>query len=145
MKRKSYKQKYEKLLIKQHEKIYIHIPFSWQAIGRFFAFIGSISLAIANFFLIIFTWNLLELKGLDIIDITGFHQLLIIYPLIGEYVLVGLSIICLVAMIKGGFDKLKSYKEVGLIGGLIYGLIAGLIGGLIGGLIAGLIVGIVDT
>ena len=129
--------------LEQHTKRYIHIPFSWKSIGLFFAFIGSLGLAIANFFLIISTWKMLKLGPLNEESITGFHQLLIIYPLIGEYILIGLTLICLVALIKGGFDKVKRYGEEGLIIGLIGGLIAGLIGGLIAGLIGGLIIGLI--
>ena len=132
-----------KLLIKQHTKSYIHISFSWKGIGRFFAFLGSLGLAVANFLLIIYTWKLLKLGNLIEEDITGFHQLFIIYPLIGEYILIGLTVVCLVALFKDGFNKLKTYNQEGLIGGLIIGLIGGLIFGLIFGLISGLIIGLI--
>jgi hypothetical protein len=62
-------------------------------------------------------------------------DLINIYPLIGEYILINLGIISLVAFFKRGYNNLKKYKEEGLIGGLIGGLIWGLIGGLIWGLI----------
>jgi hypothetical protein len=129
-----------KLLIKQHEKNYLY--FSWKAIARLFALLGSVGLAIANFFLIMYTWKLLELGNGKEENITGFHQLLILYPIIGEYILIGLSIIFLIALIKGGFSKLKSYDERGLIFGLIFALMVGLISGLMFGLISGLIVGL---
>jgi len=149
--KKPYKKKYEELLAKtqvdekisHHTKRYIHIPFNWSGIGRFIALLGSLGLAIANFFSIVYTWRLLKLGNLDKSDITEFHQLLILYPIITEYILIGLSAICLTALIKGGFDKLNSYKEVGLIGGLIVGLIYGLIVGLIFGLFFGRIVGMI--
>jgi len=140
---KSYKQRYEELLIKQHEKRYIHIPFSWKAIGRLFAFLVSLGLAIANFFLIVSLWKLLNLGDLTKKYITSFSQLLIIYPLIGEYILISITAICLIALIKGGFDKLKIIEENGLIAGVIVGLIVGLIFGLIDGLIDGVIVGLI--
>ena len=139
--KRSYKQKYEELLIKKHEKKYIHISFSWKGIARFFALIGSLGLAIANFMLIISTWKLLNLGDLTKENITGFHQLLIIYPIIGEYILIGLTVICLTALIKGGFDKLKGYDGEGLIFGLTVGLIGTLLFGLTGGLLFGLTVG----
>ena len=143
MMKPNYKKKYEELLIKQHERKYIHIPFSWKAIGRFLAFLGSVCLAIANFFLIISTWNMLGLKSLSETQDYSFSQLLIVYPLIGEYILVSLTIICLTALIKGGFDKLKSYKKEGILFGLILGLIIGLLFGLILGLILGMIYGLI--
>ena len=129
--------------IKKHTKRYIHIPFSWPAIGRFFAVLATGTLAVLNFFLIISTWKLLSLGSLNESDITGFHQLLILYPLIGEYVLIGLLATSIVACIKGGYKNLNRYSESGLIVGLIFGLIGGLIGGLIVGLIFGLIVGLI--
>ena len=144
MMKPNYKKKYEELLIKQHERKYIHIPFSWKAIGRFSAFLGSVGLAIANFFLIISTWNMLGLKSLSETQDYSFSQLLIVYPLIGEYILVSLTIICLTALIKGGFDKLKSYKKEGLLGGLLGGLLSGLLFGLLFGLFFGLIIGLIS-
>jgi len=146
----NYKKKYQELQkelvdlkINQHTKRYIHIPFRWKAIGRLSALLGSIGLAIANFFLIIYTWSLLGLGSLDKEDIIGFNQLLILYPLIGEYILIGLVFICLIALIKGGFNKINSFGKGGLIGGLIFGLIFGLIYGLIGSLIGSLIGGLI--
>ena len=141
MKQNNYKQKYENLLLEQHRKKYIHIPFSWVFLGRLILLLGSISLSILNFMLIISTWKLLGLGNLETEYITGYNQLLIIYPIISEYILISLSFICLFALVKGGFKKLKNYKEDGLIGALIGALIVGLIGGLSGGLIVGLIVG----
>jgi len=72
------------------------------------------------------------------------HDLINIYPIIGEYILIVLIIISSVALIKGGYNNLKSYNEKGLIGGLICGLICGLIFGLIYGLILGLIYGLIS-
>ena len=121
----------------------ICLPFSWAGIGRFFALLGSIGLAVTNVFLILCTWKLLKLGSLATKDIIGVHQLIIFYPLIAQYVLVGLVFICLTALIKGGFNKVKRYDEGGLIFGLIIGLIFGLIARLIAGLIYWLIFGLI--
>ena len=141
---KSYKQKYEELLLEKHTRRYIHIPFSWKTIGLFFVLLGSIGLAIANFFLIVsigHTYKIWELLNSSISEETysSFSQLIILSPLVGEYFLIGFVTICLAALIKGGFDKLKSFDEEGLIFVLIFGLIAWLVGGLIFVLIGGLI------
>jgi len=152
----NYKKKYEELKAKvsvddkinKPTKSYIHIPFSWAGIGRFFALLGSIGLAIANFFLILsvgYTYKVWELLGSSKGDnaYSSFSQLIILYPLIGEYLLIGLAFICLTALIKGGFNKIKRYGEGGLIVWLIAGLIVGMIFGMIFGLIFGLIVGLI--
>jgi len=148
--RKSYKQKYEELKKKvevkesgvaKHTKNYIHSP--KPNFACFIAIVGSVGLSIVNFMLIISTWKMLGLGDLEEESITGFNQLLVCYPLVFEYVFIGLAVVSLVAMIKGGFNKLKKYDEDGLIGGLIWGLIGGLIGGLIVGLIVGLIWGLI--
>jgi len=136
------------LKIKQHTKSYIHIPLSWSFIGVLFAFLGSVGLAILNFILIISIGNVNKVWTLFSSanpkqEYHSFSQLIILYPLVGEYILISLSLICLVALIKGGFNKLKSIKEDGLISGLICGLIGGLILGLILGLIFGLIGGLI--
>jgi len=55
------------------------------------------------------------------------HDLINLYPIIFEYILISLSLISLVALFKGGYSKLKRYDENGLIVGLIVGLIGGLI------------------
>jgi len=137
------------LKLKQHTKSYIHI--SWKVIGRLFAFLGCLGLAIFNFFIILSNWTVLQLGSLNESDIKGFYQLGIIPMFLVEYLLIGLVFICLIALIKGGFNKIKSYNEegliygliVGLIVGLILGLIIGLLSGLLGGLIYGLIVGLI--
>jgi hypothetical protein len=162
MSKKSYKKRYEELLAKtqidekisQHTRSYIHIPFSWSGIGRFFALLGSIGLVIANFLLLIsvgYTYKVWELLGSSEPQEAyhSFSQLIILYPLIGQYLLIGLAFVCLIALIKGGFKK---YEEGGLIAGLIFGLTAGLIVGMTTGLIfcmifgltAGLIAGMIN-
>ena len=134
----SKKQLITKEELEQHKHNYIHVPFSWKGFGRFCLFLGSLGLSILNFFLIIRIW-----KDYNVLNKTNnsFSQLIILYPLIGEYILIGLIFICLTALIKGGFNKIKSHKKEGLIAGLIGGLLDGLIGGLIMGLIVGSIVG----
>ena len=115
------------LKIKQHKDGYIHIPFSWSCIGRIFAFIGSLLLATGNAFLIVFTWGLLNLSELLAEEASGkgnFYQLLILYPLIGQYCLVGLMIYCGTALFKGSFKTVNTYKEQGIISGLVFGLFA---------------------
>ena len=145
---KTYKQKYKELLLKQHEKKYIH--FSWSTMGRLFAFLGSLGLSIVNFYLLVSigkvfkVWELLS-SGKEELGTAyiSFSQLIILYPLIGEYLLIGLSVICLTALIKGGFKKLKKYWDNGLILGIIWGVIWGIIVGIIVGIIWGLINGII--
>lgn len=127
--KKPYKQKYEELLIQKHEKTYLHIPFSWSGIGRFFAVLASAGLAIANFSIIISTWKVLGIGNLDE-EVIGSHQLLILYPLVGEYLLIGLFFVCLAAMIKGGYGKLKRVSENGLLAGIILGIILGIMLGI---------------
>ena len=131
------------LKLKQHTKSYIHIPFSWKVIGRLFAFLGCLGLAIFYFFIILSNWTVLQLGSLNESDIKGFYQLGIIPMFLVEYLLIGLVFICLIALIKGGFNKIKSYNEKGLIYGLIVGLIVGLILGLIIGLLSGLLGGLI--
>ena len=71
------------------------------------------------------------------------NNLINLYPILGEYILISLALINLVASIKRGYKNLKPYNKDGLIVGLIVGLIFGLIGGLILGLIFGLIFGLI--
>lgn len=147
--KKLYEEEKRKNEIEQHRKKYIHIPFSWAGIGRFFLFLLSIALAVDNFFILKANWLLLNIGEVFKPDneinksLIGYVQLGIIPNLIVEYALIGLMMVCCVAMIKGGFDNLKSFDEGGLIRGFIEGLIGGLIIGLIGGLITGLIVGLI--
>lgn len=147
MAKKSYKKRYEELLartqaddkISKHTRRYIHIPFSWEKIGRFFAFLGSIGLAIAHFFLLVsvgYTYKVWELLSSNEPQETYFSQFIIFYPLIGQYLLIGLVLVCLVALIKGGFKKIKGYKEDGLIFWLLIGLIVWPILGMFAGPIA---------
>ena len=156
----NYKKKYEALKsqnnidkkITEHKKKHIHIPFSWGWLGRFFALLGCIALSVLNFILLDHVRNIFNVWDDNLV--TNFNQLIILYPLLGEYFLISATAICLVALIKGGFDKIKTYDEecliyyliVGLIIGLFFGLLGLIIGlffGLITGLITGLIVGLI--
>ena len=127
--------------IKQHEDKYWHIP--KLALLPLLGFIVFTLLAYGNYLLIdkqvIATAFNCEK---DNCNLTA-HNLINLYPITVEYLLISLAIISLVAVFKKGYKNLKSYNKEGLIGGLIAGLIFGLIVGLIGGLIAGLIVGLI--
>ena len=149
---KTYKQKYEELKssldvntkINTHTKNYIHKSLNLKAIGRFLTFIASVLLAVFNFGILISNWKLLHIgelfKSTEEINtaLIGLYQLGIVPQFILQYCLIGLIFICLTAMIKGGFKKIKSYKDTGIIFGLIYGLIFGLTVGLIAAIIGGL-------
>ena len=162
---KSYKQRYEELKqevesntkIDRHTRAYIHIDKG--SIGRFFAVIGGIALSIANLLLIVNAWDYLGLGDPSGKYLADYRQLLICYPLIFECIFVSFTAICIVALIEGGFDKVKRYEDVGLINvlifslvfcpilgliistsvGLIYGIVFGLAMGLLAGLLAGFI------
>ena len=71
------------------------------------------------------------------------HDLLNLYSIIVEYILIVLALISLVAMFKKGYTNLKTFKERGLIYVLIIGLIIGLIS--ISVLIYGLIIGLISV
>ena len=150
---KSYKQKYRELKsqldidrsIKTHTTRYIHIPFSWPAIGLFFLLLASLVLSIANIFLIISVGHDYGVWGLLKNPEEAYHsfsQLIIVWPLLGEYLLIGLFFVCLTALIKGGFNKLKRFNEDGLFFGLFVGLHFGLFSGLFSGLFFGLLFGL---
>ena len=125
-------------ITKQHEREYIHIPKTnknWFA--KLGGFVFFLFLSIVNFKLILFLWKDLSLSNL--LDSAYFNQLLVLYPFIGQYLFISLTIICVVGL----FKRLNSYDEDGLIYELIYGLIGGLIYGLVVGLIGGLVVGLI--
>jgi hypothetical protein len=130
--------------ISKHEAQYWHIPkFS---ILPLLGFILFTFLAIANFHLI--DSNVIKEVFKSCEDTCVYNlkssDLINIYPIIGEYLLISLGIISLIASIKKGYKNLNPYDEVGLIVGLIGGLIVGLISGLIVGLIVGLIGGLIS-
>jgi len=133
-----------------HQEKYIHIR--WGDIGRFFALLGSISLAIANFFLLHSIGNTYKVWELLAAEdpqnaYQSFSQLIIIYPLITEYILIGLCFISLIGLIKGGVNKLDNDDIEPLVYLLIFGigtvLISGLITGIINGLVEGILCGLI--
>ena len=128
--------------INKHEEQYWHIPkFSILPILGLILFI---SLAYLNFFLIDTNTIRISFKcNADSCNLIP-SDLINIYPIIGEYILICLIIISLVALFKKGYRNLKRFDEKGLIFGLISGLIIGLIFGLISGLIIGLIYGLIS-
>ena len=125
--------------IEQHELKYWHIP-KFNILPLIGIFIFTI-LAIWNYQLI--DKNVInELSKSCSYDCEynlNTHDLINIYPIIGEYILISLIIISFVAQTKGGYRKLKRCNKEGLIWNLIYGLIFGLLVYLIAGLIFGLI------
>ena len=137
----NYKKKYEELKSKlevdgkiaEHTKRYMHIPFSWKAIGLFSAFLGSIGLALFNLFVVLIpNWSILHVdeifKPEEEINkaLIGVYQFAIIPQLTFQYCLIGLCFICLAALIKGGFNKLNSIEDKGIAVGLFFGLIVAL-------------------
>jgi hypothetical protein len=131
--------------IKQHEQAYWHIP-KFTILPFILAIIFGL-LTYGNFQLIdkevlhkVFSED--TCKADSLCNLVS-SDLINIYPIIGEYILLSLILISIVAEFKRGYKNLKSYDEEGLIGGLIFGLIIGLIGGLISGLISGLIIGLI--
>ena len=129
--------------IKQHEDKYIHIP--KVNLLPLIGLILFILLAIGNYQLIdkeVISEAFKSCEEECVYNLVT-SDLKNLYPIIGEYILISLALISLVALFKGGYSELKSYDEEGLIGGLIFGLIGGLIFGLIIGLIFGLIIGLI--
>ncbi len=115
------------------QEINIHIPINRKSIGLFFLSLVGIALSVLNFMLIIFIGNIFKVWTLLLSNnptetYSGFEQLIIIYPIIGEYLIISLTAITIVAMLKDGYDKFKKYDEGNLFGGLIVGLIVGLMG-----------------
>jgi hypothetical protein len=134
------KRKTKERTIKEHEDRYIHIP-KFNLIPLLGTMIFGV-LAWLNLYLI--DWEFIKyVFTCEKECIIPYSALINIYPIIGEYILLSAMLISLVALFKGGYTKLKAYKDEGLIDGLIIGLIAGLISGLICGLIIGLIAGLI--
>ena len=126
--------------LKQHEQKYYHIPkVKFKLLGLFLL---VLTITIFWVYLSITKFGLFEVFGLEPEQIT-INNLQVIPNLIFNYLLISFTFICLVALIKGGFNKLKSFDDEGLIYWLIFGLIFGLILGLIFGLIGGLIFGLI--
>ena len=126
--------------LNKHEQKYYHIPkCKFKLLGLFLL---VLTFTIFWVYLSITKFGLFEVFGLEPEQITR-DNLQVIPDLIFNYLLISFTFICLVALIKGGFNKLKSFDDEGLIYWLIFGLIFGLILGLIFGLIGGLIFGLI--
>jgi len=128
----------KKQMIQQHEEEYTHIHK-----GSILAIAGAVLFAILAYLNLYFIdWDVINLvfscKESECSSLVA-NDLINIYPLIGEYVLISLLIISLAAIFKGGYSKLKSFHKRGLIAGLIVSLISGLIWSLIWSLIVSLI------
>ena len=144
--KKQLKSEINQLKLELHTKKYIHIPMpSWKGFGKLILTLFTAILSYFNFMLILKIWEDYNLgyvfaKQSEIINYSPkFADLIILYPLIGEYILISLTIIFAVSL----FKKLKDYDERGLVRKLVDGLIIGLIFGLIVGLIDGLIIGLI--
>ena len=143
---KQLNKKIKQLELELHTKKYIHIPMpSWKGFGKFTGFLVCLALSFFNFLLIKSIWITNNLGYVfasekEMINYAPkFADLIVLYPLIGQYILISFSIIFFVSL----FKELKSYDKKGLIFRLIFGLIFGLIGGLIVGLIGGSIYGLI--
>ncbi len=140
--KKQLNKKIKDLELQLHTKKYIHIPQpSLKGIGKFSLTILTAFLSYFNFLLILRIWKDYNLEYVFVAEdelinyAPKFIDLIVLYPIIGEFILIALTVILGVSL----FKKLKGYNEDGLILGLIGGLIGGLILGLISGLILGLI------
>ena len=121
-----------------------YIPVKFGDIGRFLLAILFLGLSIIHLFYVIpSAWKLLGLGNLSSEQEYPLGQISICWVFLGQYFLMSLTAICLVAMFKKGFKNLKPISKKGLIAGFIYGLIAGFIYGLIAGFIHGLIAGFI--
>jgi len=100
----------------EHEQQYWHVPkFSLLSLAVFLFFSG---LAWLNFGLLDWSWF-----DVEVARSLTFANFPMVYVFIAEYVYVALAVISFVAMLKGGYGKLKPLTEEGLVWGLIAGLI----------------------
>src|SRR3989304_9789970 len=109
--------------IKQHEEQYWHIPKI--ALLPIIGLIFFVLLSIGNYQLIdkqVVTTAFSNDTYIDLHPLVSSY-LINIYPIVGEYILIALALISLVASLKKGYNNLKSYKESGLIVGLLVCLI----------------------
>jgi len=91
--------------IKKHEEKYYHIPKM-----NVFSLIGILVFGLLSYFNFeLLNWDLFNLSVIEF------------YPFVFEYLFLSGFFISIIALIKGGFNQLKSIKEVGLIEGLISG------------------------
>ncbi len=115
--------------VKKQERKYI--PVTWGDIGRFFLCFFFTILSIANFWLIIKGGKLLGFGKTP----EQLGQLVICWVIIGQYLLMGFTLVCSAALLKKGFKNLEYFTsnewyKKGLIGSLIKGLTYGLLGGI---------------
>ena len=116
-----------------HTKKYIHIPRpSLKGIGKFSLMIVCAFLSYLNFMLI--------LRFSEDCDFLNWIDLIILYPIVGEFILISLTIVLGISL----FKKLKSYDEEGIIYCLCYVLILGLMGGLILGFVSWINAGLIE-
>ena len=125
--------KIKDLELQIHTKKYIHIPRpSLKGIGKFSLMIVCAFLSYLNLMLI--------LKFSEDCDFLKLIDLIIIYPIVGEFVLISLTVVLGISLLK----KLKNYNEEGIIHCLVYVLISGLMGGLILGFVSWIIVNSIE-
>ena len=134
----------DQLKLELHTKKYIHITMpSWKGFGKLILTLLTATLSCFNFMLILKIWKDYNLGYIfaspsEMINYSPkFADLIILCPIIGEYILISLTIIFTVSL----FKKLKDYNEKALIWGLYNGLVQGMEDGLIIGLMCGLVVG----
>ena len=104
--------------IKHHEDKYYHIP--KVNLLPLLGLIIFILLAIGNFQLIdkaVIKEVFKSCEDTCIYNLIS-NNLINIYPIIAEYILISLALISLISLFKGGYNNIKSYNENGLIGGL---------------------------
>lgn len=132
--------------INQHEKEYIHIPKPTENVFRkLIGIFTCLGLSVLNFLIIKTIWitnnlgDAFKPKEELINNALEFTDLIVLYPIVAQYILISLIIILFVSL----FKELNSYNEAGLISGLTAGLTLGFSLGLIYGLFVGLIYGLI--
>jgi hypothetical protein len=83
---------------------------------------------------------MLILKFSEDCDFLKLIDLIILYPIVGEFILVSLTVVLGIGL----FKKLKKYNEEGIVYCLVYVLILGLMGGLILGFVSWIIVNSIE-
>lgn len=113
-------------------------------------------ISIGNFFLIVYSWGFLEINDLFQKSQAYVGKLLIIFPIIGEYIFISLFVVCVLSIFKGGFKNIKSIEEDysllnnllghlahGLSLGIVFCFVFGIFGGILGHLLVGILVGLI--
>jgi hypothetical protein len=137
-------------ILKEHEKNYIHIPFSYRVLWTLVGLTVTGFLAFWNWILMINIGKHFDFWKMFNTEIElNVLQLIMLYPIIAEGILILLFIIGLLYL----FNKNKIQQIIienlivpiiiGIIYGVIGGIICGLIYGVIGGIICGLIYGVI--